>query len=173
MGGSERKMNIPMCLAFILLCLTLMSIHLTSGLYARYTTTSTGSDSARVAKFDVGCTVQPVMDENNETVEGRFTLTVTNNSEVAVKYSIEVELPASLSVAVGDSEAKNAADGKPSVTFTDANWILAPNAETPAEHALQFAVVDWVGFTDPNEGPDATEQVKLDFKVNVHAEQID
>lgn len=47
----RTKLNIPMCLAGVLLCLTLISIHLASGLYARYSTTSEGSDSARVISF--------------------------------------------------------------------------------------------------------------------------
>lgn len=38
-------------LAGILLCLTLFSMHLTSGLYARYTTSSGSGDEARVAAF--------------------------------------------------------------------------------------------------------------------------
>ena len=45
------KMNIPMCLAAVLLCLTLVSIHLTSGLYAKYITSDSGSDFARVIRF--------------------------------------------------------------------------------------------------------------------------
>ena len=52
----KTKLNIPMCAAVVLLYLTLLSIHLTSGLFARYTTTVTASDSARVAKFDVDVT---------------------------------------------------------------------------------------------------------------------
>lgn len=45
------KMNIPMCVACVLLCLTLISVYLTSGLYAKYTAASVGSDSARVIRF--------------------------------------------------------------------------------------------------------------------------
>ena len=45
------KMNIPMCAACVLLCLTMFSIYLMSGLYARYVTTASGGDGARVAKF--------------------------------------------------------------------------------------------------------------------------
>lgn len=45
------KINIPMCIAAILFCLTLFSFHLTGGLYARYITTGTSSDSARVITF--------------------------------------------------------------------------------------------------------------------------
>ena len=47
----KTKMNIPMCLAAILLSLTLISIHLTSGLYAKYISSASGNDSARVIKF--------------------------------------------------------------------------------------------------------------------------
>ena len=43
--------NIPMTLAGILFCLTLISIHFTGGLYARYTTSAAASDSARVVTF--------------------------------------------------------------------------------------------------------------------------
>lgn len=47
----KTKLNIPMCLAAVLLCLTLISIHLTSGLYAKYISSVSGNDSARVIKF--------------------------------------------------------------------------------------------------------------------------
>lgn len=45
------KVNIPMCIASFLFCLTLISIHLTSGLYAKYITSASGNDSARVIAF--------------------------------------------------------------------------------------------------------------------------
>ena len=48
---TTAKVNIPMCIAFVLFCLTLFSIHLTSGLYAKYTTSASDSDSARVIRF--------------------------------------------------------------------------------------------------------------------------
>ena len=47
---NKAKMNIPMCLACILLCLTMFSFYLLGGLYAKYTTSASGDDSARVAK---------------------------------------------------------------------------------------------------------------------------
>ena len=47
----KPKVNIPMCAAAVLFCLTVISTHLVSGLYARYTTSGTGEDSARVIKF--------------------------------------------------------------------------------------------------------------------------
>lgn len=45
------KVNIPMYIAALLFCLTLISIHLTSGLYAKYTSSASGNDSARVITF--------------------------------------------------------------------------------------------------------------------------
>lgn len=47
----HTKINIPMCLAGILLCLTLISVYMTSGLYAKYTVKEAGGDSARVIRF--------------------------------------------------------------------------------------------------------------------------
>ena len=93
---NKNKVNIPLFLAGILFCLTLISSSLTSNLIAKYSTTASGSDSARVAKFDVGTT------ENNQSTNialaagdsssiGKYNFTITNNSEVAVKYSIIVK----------------------------------------------------------------------------------
>ena len=57
MQKRKRFVNIPMYLAGVLFCLTLISIHLMSGLYAKYTTRAEGSDSARVISFhDVSVT---------------------------------------------------------------------------------------------------------------------
>ena len=50
---TKAKINIPMCIACVLLCLTLFSFYLCGGLYAKYISTAYGGDSARVAKFDV------------------------------------------------------------------------------------------------------------------------
>lgn len=47
----KKNVNIPMCVAAFLFCLTLISCSLTGGLYARYTAVDSGSDSARVIKF--------------------------------------------------------------------------------------------------------------------------
>ena len=48
---ARAKMNIPMCAACILLCLTMFSVHLSSGVVARYSTNTDGADSARVISF--------------------------------------------------------------------------------------------------------------------------
>ena len=55
--------NIPMVMACVLFCCTLVSMHFTSDLYARYTTSDESSDGARTATF------------------GQLTLTETVNGE--------------------------------------------------------------------------------------------
>lgn len=45
------KINIPICIALFLFCLTIISVYLTSGLYAKYIGSASGNDSARVIKF--------------------------------------------------------------------------------------------------------------------------
>ncbi len=95
MGKKSQKLNIPMCAALVLLMLTMISIHLTSGLYARYTTTASGSDSARVAKFDI--TGNGTLTESavvnilpGQTV--KKTLIIMSHCEVAVRYSLQVNV---------------------------------------------------------------------------------
>ena len=87
------KFNIPICLAAVLLCLTLFSFYFSGGLYAKYVTRASGSDSARVAKFDVS--IQSVLDIYSEMIplgdiqpgdSKTIEFTVTNNSEVAVAF---------------------------------------------------------------------------------------
>lgn len=45
------KVNIPICIASFLFCLTVISIHLTGGLYAKYVSTGSAGDAARVISF--------------------------------------------------------------------------------------------------------------------------
>lgn len=90
----QRHYNIPMCLAGVLFCLTLISIHLTGGLYAKYTTRSESEDLARVAKFEV--TENQTRFQQELVVDmtpGTYTssITVDNQSEVAINYVVTVK----------------------------------------------------------------------------------
>ena len=159
------KLNIPMCAALVLLFLTLISIHLTSGLFARYTAESTAFDAARVAKFDVQC--QLTQDTSNGK-EGAFILNVTNNSEVAVKYKIVFTSDDSLDAKIADAAEETSVGN--TITFTNEAWTLAPN-EGVGTHKLQLAVTNWSDITADATGPSATGT--MSFKVDVVAEQID
>ena len=167
----KQKINIPMCAALVLLLVTLLSARLTGGLYARYTSTGYASDSARVARFEVTNTVEPVMDEENNIQPGQYTVTVGNASEVAVEYSIQVELDSHLSVTL-NGETKRPAAGESSVTFTNESWKLAPgeNAE-PLD--MEIRLENSVGITDATTEYEDTEAVTFKFAVHVHAMQVD
>lgn len=93
----------------VLLCLTLLSMYLMSNMYARYTTQSTGEDSARVAAY-----VFQLKDSSESTIlnldkirkpgdSQEYTFTVTNKkesviSEVAQSYTIRLEVDGSMPV---------------------------------------------------------------------------
>ncbi len=98
MGKRGNKVNILMCAVAVLLCATLYSTHLVGGLYARYTSSATTSDSARVAKFNI---TQKFMKDDKELTEiieanvkpgssKSVSLIIENKSEVAVEYAIKV-----------------------------------------------------------------------------------
>ena len=164
----EKKFNIPMCAALILLLLTMISIHLTSGLYARYTVTATASDSARVARFDVRSEVLPVAGE-----EGKFSIKVTNASEVAVSYRVDVVFAESLEegkLAVTLDEKAGIWKAETKTLSFDTVATMAPGNLTNT-HVLVFEVLDWSFVTSGGSGEEITRN--LAFTVNVIAEQVD
>lgn len=165
----KAKLNIPMCAALALLFLTMVSIHLTSGLYARYTATATGSDSARVAKFDVtgsgagNVTVDCTQADNL----GEYLITVNSNSEVAVTYTVTVtftdSLPGTDFVVTLDNESQLSKSGNlPPKTGSD---------PVSNEHVLKFEVTNWSGISSGVTG--ATAQKTLNFKVTIDVQQVD
>lgn len=150
----KTKMNIPMCLAAILLCLTLFSFYLCGGLYARYTTSDSGEDAGRVARFDVS--EDGAYFSKNlliETAPGRVEreIVVTNNSEVAVAYTVTIKnttknIPYSFSVD----------DSEPMLNECSVTCYLKPNsterisivAEWAEEGALKYmGMVDLITLT--------------------------
>lgn len=164
MGGkTNRKVNIPMCAALILLCLVLVSSHLTSGLYARYTSSSTGSDSARVAKFEVETSGADenisVTADNSGSNNGTYIITIENKSEVAVSYNVSYQLTPVL----GDSPAGVSA-------ALDSNTGELAAGAAPVTHTLTLSV-DWAAFTQGQTGANVSKDIS--FTVNIHFEQID
>lgn len=49
--ATQRKLNIPIVAAVVLLCLIVVTVYLANGLYARYSSSGSGNDSARVITF--------------------------------------------------------------------------------------------------------------------------
>lgn len=92
----RRPANKMLRAAAILLCLVAASLYLVTGLYARYTTSTTGSDGARVAKFEVATGGDILMSNPFQVTmkpgeTQRRTVTVQNNSEVAVTCILTAE----------------------------------------------------------------------------------
>ena len=80
--------NIPMLMASVLFCLTMITTHFTGDLYARYATSDTASDSARAAKFGTLTLTETV---DGEVVGKNHTFTVIPgvdiNKQVTVSYT--------------------------------------------------------------------------------------
>ena len=110
---AEKRMThgVVLRLAAVLLILVLLSTCLVAGRYARYTSTVTASDSARVARFEVNETSTlltesvPISIVPEETIYTE--IKVENASEVSVRYAINANnpyhnLPLHFQIKVGD-----------------------------------------------------------------------
>lgn len=94
----EKIQKFILYTAAVLFCMVLVSSWLLTGLYARYTTTVTGSDNARVALFGHSESINLSNDISEKIYPGNsvtYNLTVSNQSEkgiseVSQSYNIEV-----------------------------------------------------------------------------------
>lgn len=170
----KAKINIPMCAALVLLLLTMISIHLTCGLYARYTAISSSQDSARVAKFHViGSVDKKDISVNCTQTEksGVYTITVSNQSEVTVKYIIYVKLDQNV-VGTDLWVKMDEEDGYVEQTMKFTQKPLAPFRDRT--HTLELGVHNWATVTSKAENPgDASVDWVLNFDVDIAVEQVD
>lgn len=153
-----------MRVAFVLLCLVIVSVYLMGGLLAKYHSTGSGDDQARVAKFDVnvrgtapegGIVCKPVANG-----DGTYTITIENKSEVAVSYTLSVEIenePKYITPTFTNEEGDTAPEGKVAPGGTDVR-------------ILNFSVI-WSAFTENKTGSSASEM--LSFVVTADVAQID
>ena len=155
MKQSNIKIPFVFNLGLVLMCLMLISFSMMGGLYARYSTTATGEATAQIAKFDVQVTGDNTAVAVNvaQVKEGVYTFTITNNSDVTVKYGLTMadEQPAGI-VASFDQKEGNLLSGEAvarKLTFT----------------------VDWDEVTKDMSGSSAS--ISYDFTVKVNVEQVD
>lgn len=90
---NKTTMNIPIRVAGVLLCLTLFSTYLVTGLFARYTAGAQSSDNARVAKFSIQGSCNLTESIEASLIPGGSipaTVLIQNDSEVAVEYTVDV-----------------------------------------------------------------------------------
>ncbi len=90
----SSKLNIPLQLAAVLLCLTLISVYFVSGLFARYTTENSTGNSAAVAEFSPAASfVEDTWVFDSATYSFEYQIQLTNPSEVDVNCSLEISFP--------------------------------------------------------------------------------
>lgn len=182
-----EKMNIPMLVAVVLLCLTLLSSHLTSSLYARYTTVITAQDHTRIAGFRIetdldyitlgiadGGTPTLVLDGAEDEVSAQLPFYIESRSEVTTAYSVTVDfgtaLPVYLTVTLSNGTKTQSihADGVQSVfTFTDFGGIQSfsgsdTDPSVREELVLSLSVADAAAITAEVSISDAKLTVKVD-----------
>lgn len=160
MSKSNKKHPIVFYVGLVLACLVLISTHFTSGLYARYISTVSASDAARVAKFQITDTLAITDSEGNAVnvtvvadslIPGErttYAFSVVNNSEVTVNFSVR-------------GEAKI---GNLPLTMTPVTVQLAPDESKNVE----FAVVWDAAKNDPAYG----DMIEL-IDIIATAEQVD
>lgn len=94
----NMKTPVVFYVGLVLLCLFMFSLYLSGGMYARYATTDSGGDGARVAKFDVTVTGDMTSWHSTQALGEmypgagayRVEFDITNNSEVAVALQIYI-----------------------------------------------------------------------------------
>lgn len=95
---SYRGTPVLFWIGLMLLCITLFLSHLSIGLYARYATSDTAGDSARVAEFKVSDQIDGAVAQSftvnvalYPSQEKGYVFTITNDGEVTVDYVVRVK----------------------------------------------------------------------------------
>jgi len=146
MSKSRQIQNWIMRAAGILLCMVLVSTYLVCGMFARYTTSASGSDGARVAKFNVadlinGSSVtQPIAAALAPGIPYKAVVTVNNDSEVAVEYTVDVLQETDNLVL----QFRMVSDPNDSDTpWTPSHYTFSADL-TPGQNVTYYLEVDWV-----------------------------
>ncbi len=154
-------------------CLTIVSAYLLSGVYAKFSTAASGSDSARVAKWDIQINALPSEDMtfsgnmDNEMKESfPYDFSVSSNSEVSAKYYITVEFSGRLDSSVDldiDGIAGTPNNDRTVFTF-DGNWTFEPGSHD-RDHTLTLTRT----YVQNGQMPENFEGVEV--SISVIAEQ--
>ena len=146
----KPKLNIPMYAAAVLFCLTVISTYMVSGLYARYTTSGTGEDSARVIKFgelSITETGDFVTDTKNMMIIPgvdiyKKAVVSFEGSEAATYVFVEVALAGGWSYANGTFT-----NGGMSWQIAD-GWTYLTNSDTDSIYVFYRALAPNTALTD-------------------------
>ena len=182
MRKAEEKKNWALRAAAVLLCLTVVSACGVSGLFARYSTSTSGEDSAQVALF--GSSAQVTLDSGlagrlSPGATAKYTLWVANRrpdstddagvSEVAQGYNVEIvtsgNLPLEFELKAEDgSEIGTFIESESKVSETFSTDKMKFEAGVYALHKYTLAVT-WP--SDKNSAAWAAVPDYIDVKINV------
>lgn len=165
----KAKKNIPIRVAAVLVYLVLVTNYFVTGTFARYSTSETGGDSARVAKFSVrgdGILQQPIEANLAPGEKAKnTTLNIYNDSEVAVEYTVTVtnetkNLPLNFYIATGESNVEPNSNGS----------IVIKNQPLPCGKNDQYNLI--IGWKEGESNPAVMGMVDH-IVVTVTAVQVD
>jgi hypothetical protein len=157
----------------VLLFLTMLSIWLVCGMFAKYTANSSNAEGARTASFNItgdgfsqSFGLNITMDPGDTVTK---TVTVTNQSEVNVRYTIKMQnTTQNLPVELNDSGIYRDLDNE--YTYTG---VLASGEESAPVFSLVWRITD-TDSNDITDNHDAAYSGMLDnIRVTVTAVQID
>ncbi len=181
----NKRTPVVFHVGLVLLCLVLFSTYLTGGLYARYTTTASGGDSARVAKFHITSGGNWTGSSEAVDLELNFfdpaklkdilSFTISSSSEVAVKYDVVITMPEGMehydwleiTLDKGQANEKTAVAEEHVFIISDVG-SFTPNDNNTYTHTLTFSVrPDYWG------NPGTLLDTDGAVQITIHAEQID
>lgn len=181
MKKTTKKTPFVFYAGMVLLCLVLFSAHLTSGLYARYTSTATSGDSARVARFDVASAKKTDVDFNinldffdPQKQTDYIEFVVSSSSEVAVRYDVVLVLPEGmvelieagiLVISLDENVPPKTVDGTNRTVIFDAGTFNAAVTDSRT-HKLTFSFKEGSVISD-------TIEITKPATLRLLAEQVD
>ena len=166
MSKPRKKKVITLRIAAVLLILIMLSTSIVAGQYARYTTSATVGDSARVAKYQISVTplTEDALTVKPDTPDS-YDFAVLSNSEVAVEYDILLILPEGLPEGISPSLMRGGLTLTQTTQNNTYSWETAgafPAGGGTHEYSLIFAA-------DAPVGADTLKNIV----VRVDARQVD
>ncbi|MDO5140590.1 MAG: hypothetical protein Q4D40_03900 [Eubacteriales bacterium] len=142
-----------------------------SGLSARYSSAGTGSDNARVAKWDVQIDIAEPDENgrsiisNGDSVTGSYKVSVTNRSETAAAVSLRFEgVPVGMVIHVNDGTKESKYDQKTNavviVNNNGTGWVIDSNGGQK-EFIVRFSAYK------------GTSSNRFNININTIVDQID
>jgi hypothetical protein len=187
---NKNKVSVVFHIFAVLLLATLLSCRMMGGTMAKYVSTDSKSDSARVAKFSV--TANGVNEADLSLKYGEstsYTLSVDNASEVAVSFKVSItfencDVSDKLSVALNKNATSDHPAGSPNTqtgvydavsgntvfTFTD-DGSYCLNAGGSADYTITVTALN--GFLPGENNKVESQSTSFDFETMVEFVQID